>query len=213
MEHTVSSDLISGNNYVFQLRSEKSGAHSYRANADCTVSFGTSGNDTLTGSSDDDCIIGLGGNDTLKGGAGADELDGGAGTDTANYQGSAYHYVTVNLSDNTASGGDAEGDSLENIENIIGSNFGDTLTGDANANNIRGHGGDDTVEGLAGGDKLWGEGGTGDTLSYASSNAAVTVNLRQPDRQRRACPGRYRTWRLREPDRLGARRHPHRRRQ
>ncbi len=176
LEHTVSSDVSSGKTYVFQLRSEKSGAHSYRANADCNAIFGTSGNDTLTGSPDPDCIIGLAGNDTLKGGASADELDGGAGTDTANYQGSARD-VTVNLSDNTASGGDAEGDSLDNIENIIGSNFGDTLTGDANANNIRGHGGDDTVEGLAGGDKLWGEGGTGDTLSYASSNAGVTVSI------------------------------------
>ena len=177
LEHTVSSGVTSGKSYVFQLRSVKSGANSWPANADCTAILGTSGNDTLTGSYDDDCIIGLAGNDTLKGGPGADKLDGGTGTDTANYQGSAYHYVTVNLSDDTASGGDAEGDSLDNIENIIGSNFGDTLTGDANANNIRGHGGDDTVEGLAGGDKLWGEGGTGDTLSYASSNAAVTVNI------------------------------------
>ncbi|MCY4415662.1 MAG: hypothetical protein OXE87_05055 [Chloroflexi bacterium] len=175
LEHTVSSDVSSGKSYVFQLRSEKSGAHSWRANADCTAIFGTSGNDTLTGSLDPNCIIGLAGNDTLKAGPRGDNRDGGAGTDTASYQGSARD-VTVNLSDDTASGG-AEGDSLDNIENIIGSNFGDTLTGDANANNIRGHGGDDTVEGLAGGDKLWGEGGTGDTLSYASSDAGVTVSI------------------------------------
>ncbi len=194
LEHTVSSDVSSGKSYVFQLRSEKSGAHSYRANAGCSVIFGTSGNDTLTGSPDPDCIIGLGGNDTLKGGARADKLDGGAGTDTADYRGS-HRDVTVNLSDGTGSFGDAEGDSLENIENIIGSNFGDTLTGDANANNIRGHGGDDgieggdgndtlngnagndVIEGGAGADTLWGEGGTGDTLSYASSDAAVTVSI------------------------------------
>ena len=66
---------------------------------------------------------------------------------------------------------------LSNVENIIGSDYPDTLTGDANANNIRGGKGNDTVEGGDGGDTLWGEGGTGDTLTYASSDAAVTVNI------------------------------------
>ena len=85
LEHTVSTDMTSGKSYVFQLRSVKSGANSWRANADCSAIFGTSGDDTLTGSRDPDCIFGLAGNDTLKGGHGADKLDGGAGTDTASY--------------------------------------------------------------------------------------------------------------------------------
>ena len=176
LEHTVSSGLSSGKSYAFQLRSEKSGAHSYRADADCTANFGTSGNDTLTGGDHQDCLLGLAGNDTLKGLGGADKLDGGAGTDTASYQGSAFQGVTVNLSDDTASGGGAKGDSLDNIENITGSKYSDSLTGDGSANVLTGGKGDDILEGLAGGDTLWGEAGS-DTLSYASSNAAVTVNL------------------------------------
>ena len=82
LEKTISTDMTSGKNYVFQLRSVKSGGHSWRAVADCTANFGTSGNDTLSGSLATDCIIGLAGNDTLIGGNGADKLDGGAGTDT-----------------------------------------------------------------------------------------------------------------------------------
>ena len=178
--HTVTSDVSSGNGYVFQLRSVKSGAHSWRANADCNAIFGTAGNDTLTGSFNPDCIIGLAGNDTLNGGGGADKLDGGAGTDTASYAGSD-EGVEVDLSISTGQAANgishSRGDVLSNIENLIGSAHDDTLTGDSNANNIRGGKGDDTVDGGDGGDTLWGEGGTGDTLTYASSDAAVTVNL------------------------------------
>ena len=52
------------------------------------------------------------------------------GSDTAAYTGSAVA-VTVNLGTNTATGGDAEGDTFTSIENLAGSAFDDTLTGDA----------------------------------------------------------------------------------
>ncbi|ESR25656.1 Alkaline phosphatase [Lutibaculum baratangense AMV1] len=61
---------------------------------------------------------------------------------------------------NTASGGDAEGDTLYSIENLVGSNFGDTLAGDAGANTLHGLGGNDTLNGGAGNDTLYG--GDGD---------------------------------------------------
>ncbi|MBV7397471.1 calcium-binding protein, partial [Mameliella sediminis] len=67
----------------------------------------------------------------------------------------------------TASGGHAAGDSFVDIENIIGSDFDDVLSGDANAN---------VFDGGAGADDFYG-GFSRDTVSYANSNAAVTVAL------------------------------------
>ena len=59
---------------------------------------------------------------------GADALDGGTGTDAADYSGSAAG-VTVDLATGTGTGGDAEGDTLSGIENLLGSGLADMLTG------------------------------------------------------------------------------------
>jgi Ca2+-binding RTX toxin-like protein len=144
----------------------------------------TNGDDILTGTGGSDVIDGLAGNDIIEGGAGADTLDGNTGIDTLSYANSSAG-VTVNLATNTASGGDAQGDTISNFENITGSAQDDTLTGDANANVISGGAGNDTINGGAGNDTI--EGGVGadtlnggadiDTLSYAGSSAGVTVNL------------------------------------
>ena len=93
-------------------------------------------------------------------------LVGGPGNDAAYYASSAAA-VTVNLLDGTGTGGDAEGDTLDSIENISGSAFDDTLTGNA---------GNNVLSGRAGADLLDGGEGT-DTVSYSGSNAGVTVNL------------------------------------
>ena len=122
--------------------------------------------DTLTGDGAANTLDGGSGNDTLIGGAGADTLIGGPGTDTASYASSGAG-VTVNLQTGSGSGGDAQGDTLSGIENIIGSAFADVLTGDGGAN---------TLVGGAGPDALNGGGGT-DTADYSSSAMAVTVNL------------------------------------
>ena len=122
--------------------------------------------DTLTGDGAANTLDGGSGNDTLIGGAGADTLIGGPGTDTASYASSGAE-VTVNLQTGSGSGGDAQGDTLSGIENIIGSAFADVLTGDGGAN---------TLVGGAGPDALNGGGGT-DTADYSSSAAAVNVNL------------------------------------
>ena len=114
----------------------------------------------------DDIIVGNTADNVLEGGAGADDIDGGEGSDTAAYAGSDTA-VTVNLGDGTASGGNAEGDTFTSIENLIGSDHNDTLTGDAAGN---------VLEGGAGADTLDGGDGT-DTASYASSNAAITIDL------------------------------------
>jgi Ca2+-binding RTX toxin-like protein len=121
---------------------------------------GTSGADTLVGGVGDDHLEGLGGDDILRGGAGADLLDGGDGSDTADYAGLSA--VTVDLSTGTGSGGYAEGDTLVSIEHVSGTDFADTLTGDANDNVLRGRGGDDTLSGGTGTDIL--DGGAGDDI-------------------------------------------------
>ena len=120
----------------------------------------------LIGSRYEDNLTGDGGANVIEGGADNDEIDGGGGSDTASYR-SSNAGVTVNLATNTHTGGHAAGDSLTNIENIIGSAHADTLTGDANANVIEGAGGADILDG----------GGGADTLSYAGSNARVEVDL------------------------------------
>ncbi len=135
----------------------------------------TQGNDTLLGNVGNDVLYGGGGNDDLIGGADADIMDGGAGTDTADYSTSPAA-VQVDLLSGTATGGDAQGDSLTNIENLIGSAFGDVLMGDAGVNVIEGGGGDDTIEGRGAGDTLDG-GADIDTASYANSSAGVNAQL------------------------------------
>ena len=114
----------------------------------------------------DDIIVGNEADNVLEGSAGADDIDGDAGLDTASYAGSSTA-VTVNLSDGTASGGDAEGDSFTSIENLSGSAFDDTLIGDSSDNVLEGGDGADTLDGGAG----------ADTASWAASDAAITVDL------------------------------------
>ena len=154
---------------------------------------GTTGNDTLTSGNAADTLNGLGGDDllnggggndrlfggdgtdTLIGGNGNDSLDGGAGIDTADYSASG-SAVTVNLVTGSGSGGDAAGDTLTGVENVIGSGQNDSLTGDAGANALSGGAGNDTLIGGAGADTLSGGAGT-DRVDYAGSTAGVTVNL------------------------------------
>jgi Ca2+-binding RTX toxin-like protein len=134
------------------------------------------GNDTLIGTAGANILAGWGGNDLLRGGAGADTLDGGVGVDTATYYASAAG-VTVDLAAGTGSGGDAQGDTLIDVENLTGSNLGnDSLSGNGGANTLSGWGGDDVLRGGAGADRLDGGGGS-DTASWYTSAAGVTVNL------------------------------------
>ena len=120
--------------------------------------FDNSGRDQLDGTDAAEILDGGENNDTLNGSLGADDLIGGGGRDRAIYRNSAAA-VTVDLSTNTASGGDAEGDTFDSIESVDGSNFDDALTGDDNENRLYGRNGDDTLIDNAGDDYLSGQGG------------------------------------------------------
>jgi len=138
--------------------------------------IGTYLNDTLIGTAASNQLIGSYGDDTLIGGGGADYLDGGLGIrDVSSYAASAAA-VTVNLLTNVNTGGDAQGDLLYNIEDVIGSNFNDTLTGDLNANQLSGGQGNDMLTGFGGNDIL--DGGAGvDTVSYSWALSFVNIDL------------------------------------
>jgi len=68
------------------------------------------------------------------------------------------------------------GEILVSIENLIGSDFNDSLKGNAGDNRIEGRSGNDTIEGGLGNDLI--DGGAGiDTASYSLSTGAITANL------------------------------------
>jgi Ca2+-binding RTX toxin-like protein len=93
-----------------------------------------------------------GGNDLLAGNGGSNRLDGGGGVDTVSYA-LADGPVTADLGANAASDNGAGGaDDLLNIERLIGSAQGDTLTGSALANRLDGGGGEDVLSGGEGND-------------------------------------------------------------
>ena len=132
--------------------------------------YGGFGADVLNGGAGDDLLSGQAGEDILRGGPGQDALVGGGVTDTADYSGSADR-IAVSFAGKTALGGDAHGDTLVSIENLVGTNsvFTDFLTGNDDANVLSGLAGDDDLEGLGendtpmggeGADKL--DGGDGD---------------------------------------------------
>ena len=123
---------------------------------------GNAGNDTISGGEGNDILNGGEGDDTLEGGPGADMLDGGPGSDTASYMNSSVR-VLVRLHDASAVRyGDAAGDTLTNIEHLIGSRHNDILAGDGGDNRLEGgDGNDDLYGGPAGGDDMM-LGGNGD---------------------------------------------------
>lgn len=154
--------------------------------------IGTPNTDRLIGTNDADIFDGLGGNDILigrrgddifLGGAGRDFIRGGPGNDTADYSQSAgaisisFHGVGIGR------GGDADGDILLSVENILGSSHNDTITAFWNGLTIDGQGGNDTLRGGFGRDHLTGgagsdrlTGGFGDdTFVYRDGDGRDTI--------------------------------------
>ncbi|UAL11989.1 hypothetical protein [Caulobacter segnis] len=146
---------------------------------------GDDGANVLRGNAGNDTLAGGAGDDTLIGGAGDDVLDGGAGFDYAEYS-DARSGVTVSLAltGPQATGG-SDTDTLIGVEGLKGSNYADTLTGDAGANKIFGGYGDDTLRGGAGDDLVDGgqgadviDGGDGfDWVDYSADFDHYALNI------------------------------------
>lgn len=129
--------------------------------------IGTAVDDRLYGGNDDDILLGGVGYDLLEGGSGADVLDGGEGdNDRATYENSLAG-IQINLKTGTSHGGEAEGDTLRNIERVLGTDFADTLIGNDKGVVLDGEDGNDTIRGGAGDDALYG--GAGDDILEGES--------------------------------------------
>jgi Ca2+-binding RTX toxin-like protein len=141
--------------------------------------------ENVTGGGKDDVLTGSSGSNVIDGGLGADTINGLGGVDTVSYANRTTP-VTATLGDATANDGvAAEGDNIGgDIENVTGGSANDTLSGNASANLLLGGAGGDSLNGLDGTDTLDGQtgndvfdggAGSGDTVTYASRTAPVTV--------------------------------------
>ncbi len=159
------------------------GAHNYKittndaniaAGATLTVnatSLAAGSSLVLDGSAETDggfIVNGGPGNVTFKSGHGNDTFNGGSGQDTIDYSG-ATSGITVDLSNSGPQAiGAGEGtDTLVNVDNIIGSNFTDTLTGNSADNTFYITNPNSTINGGAG----------NDTVSFQNSFGPVTIDL------------------------------------
>jgi Ca2+-binding RTX toxin-like protein len=157
------------------------------------IKKGTSSSDLLSGTDSADFIYAYGGDDVILAGLGNDYIEpglgnnfifGGDGNDTISYSDyvppwfANLHGVEVDLAAGKAwkhafsynpnwDPAANQTDSFSSIENIVGSNYDDSLYGDANANSLWGWGGNDELVGRNGDDSLFGEGGD-DTLAGGS---------------------------------------------
>lgn len=117
------------------------------------------------------------GNDVFVGRSVAEMIDGLAGDDTLDYSSSNYG-ITVDLYRGVGYGAYAEGDTFVNIENLIGTQYSDHLSGSGGVNRISGgagadmiiaRGGDDIIEGGAGNDTYYWYRGSGNDIINQST--------------------------------------------
>jgi Ca2+-binding RTX toxin-like protein len=153
------------------------------------------GSDYIHGYGGLDVINGGGGNDYIEGGAGLDTLIGGGGEDTLGYAtaGGPVNVALIAVGTGLVTGA-ADADLVSLFENVVGSNFNDTITGDTGANKLVGLAGNDTLNGGAGDDTLDGgdgndtlvggagsdqlTGGAGtDTADYSASLSTIKISL------------------------------------
>ena len=168
--------------------------------------YGGNGNDVLFGEADRDSLEGGFGNDTLYGGDAADTILGGDGNDYIYEDGTDngsdliyggadtdtvdYSLYNDSINANLATGivdpdGGGNNDTLSSIEVLIGTAFGDQITGSTGNDGLFGGGGNDTVYGGDGNDRIGGGigddsmfGGLGiDTADYSSVTGNLSINL------------------------------------
>ena len=138
---------------------------------------GSSYADDLAGTNVVNQLEGGTGDDILNGRGGADMLFGGSGIDTVTYVNSSAG-VTIRLNGGLNQFGEAEGDTFDSIENVVGSAYTDALVGSSGANRIEGGGSADYLNGGGGADVILGGvgadqlvGGAGDDVLTGGTGA------------------------------------------
>ncbi len=163
---------------------------------------GGAGNDKLDGLQGNDTLIGNSGSDIFLDWQGFNNISGGEDEDTISYENFSPNFIlnlnspiiTIDLDKNfsdlksfslfTFPGSTPSErfifsqNSLNSIENAVGSDLGDFIYGNSEKNKIEGLGGNDFISGGFGDDIIHGDGGI-DTLSfdYLQSDQRVTVSL------------------------------------
>ncbi|HEV2043553.1 MAG TPA: calcium-binding protein, partial [Sphingomicrobium sp.] len=142
---TILSDTLIGN----------SGSNWLWGGSDGANASTSSGNDTMSGGGGDDLIE--------VGGSGNHMLDGGTGTDALSFLGGHYEITPAGVTYSLALQGAAQATeqgsmTTSGFENVSGSLFDDSLTGDNGANILAGDLGSDTLSGGDGNDTLYGDG-------------------------------------------------------
>ncbi|MCC6920588.1 MAG: hypothetical protein IT548_15430 [Alphaproteobacteria bacterium] len=123
------------------------------------VIVGDDGANLLGGNPGDDALFGVGGDDTLRGGTGADTIVGGDGIDTLSFDG-----LNAGVNGSLANGDGT--DIVSGVENLEGSFYNDTLTGNS---------GDNRLIGGAGYDLLFGGGGNDTYVLMETAPAPLPV--------------------------------------
>lgn len=150
---------------------------------------GGNGNDTISSGEGNDLLNGGAGNDLYKFDSGntrnlaTDTITDASGSDTLEF---SYHNLAVSVNLGTtgnqtvSTGLTLNLNSATSIENVVGSQYGDSITGNSLANNLNGNNGNDTINGGAGNDTLdgfWGDdvihGGTGNDTLYGGEGGDV----------------------------------------
>ena len=123
-----------------------------------TILIGSNNDDQLFGGAGDDVLRGEDGNDELAGGSGTDVIDGGSGNDTNSFAGIGFGVTAtiVGLDGSGTAQYDSVSESFSGIENLIGSDNNDILTGNDLPNFIDGGQGNDVISGEGGDDSLVG---------------------------------------------------------
>jgi Ca2+-binding RTX toxin-like protein len=134
------------------------------------ILIGNELDNVITGKTGNDVMVGMAGNDKILTGFGDDVFDGGEGEFDQLDARAATAGLAVNLGANTISG---EGnDMITGIEEVAGSLYDDSITGDAGPNTLRGRAGNDTISGAAGDDWIVGRTGN-DTLDGGAGNDTI----------------------------------------
>ena len=144
-----------------------------RAGDDMIIGSATS--KEISGYAGDDTIHGGAGNDTLVGGTGKDNFIGGSGQDLVSFVGGT-HEAVADMSLTTRGildDGFGNVETMKTVEGLFGTVFGDSLTGNTQANLLLGDFGNDSLSGGAGNDTL--DGGSSNDVLFGGSGADVLL--------------------------------------